>query len=134
MGAVVTTSDVAAALRPGLHGSTFGGSPLACAAALAVLDVIEMEDLVSQSREKGRWLLEQLQVLPSTRVRDVRGRGLMIGIELRSRATPYLQRLQGEHGVLALPAGPNVIRLLPPLTIEWEALEQVAGALRQVFD
>ncbi len=133
MAAVVVNERVASALRPGHHGSTFGGNPLACAAALAVLDIIEEEDLVTQAREKGAYLREHLQRLSSPRVREVRGLGLMIGVELRERATPYLRRLQEEHQVLALPAGANVIRLLPPLVITKEELDRVIAALAAVL-
>jgi len=134
MGAVITTERVASALRPGHHGTTFGGNPLACAAGLAVLDIIESENLPAQAREKGSWLLEVLQGLVHPRVRDIRGLGLMIGIELRERVTPYLRRLQEDYRVLALPAGPTVIRLLPPLTITWEELHTVVDALFRVLN
>lgn len=134
MAAVVTNARVAAALRPGHHGSTFGGNPLACAAALAVLDILEGEGLVRQAAEKGAWLLARLRDLASPLVREVRGLGLMVGVELRVRATPYLRRLQEEHGILALPAGPTVIRLLPPLVISYNELGQVVGALQRVLE
>ncbi len=133
MGAVITNERVASILRPGHHGSTFGGNPLACAAALAVLHIIQSENLVERAREKSQWLFEQLARLPSQRVREVRGMGLMVGIELRERATPYLQRLQEEHHILALPAGPNVIRLLPPLVITGKELARVVDALYKVL-
>ncbi len=134
MGAVVTTDTVAQALKPGHHGSTFGGNPLACVAGLAVLDILETENLIPQAREKGAWVKEWLRGLTHPRVRDVRGMGLMIGIELRERVTPYLKRLQEVHHVLALPAGPTVIRLLPPLVIEWEELHTVVEALLHVLN
>ncbi len=134
MAAVVTNARVGAALRPGHHGSTFGGNPLACAAALAVLDIIEGEGLVQQAQEKGEWLLARLRNLSSPLVREVRGLGLMVGVELRVRATPYLRRLQEEHGILALPAGPTVIRLLPPLVISYDELAQVVDALHRVLE
>ena len=133
MGAIVTHSGVAHHIKPGHHGSTFGGNPLACAAGLAVLDILEEEDLVQKARVDGERLLQALRALPSPRIREVRGMGLMVGIELRERVTPYLRRLQEEHRVLALPAGPNVIRLLPPLNIKEEELDRVVDALRQVL-
>ncbi len=129
MAAVVTNERVAGSLRPGMHGTTFGGNPLACAAALAVLDIIEEEHLVERAREKGQWLMAELGNLPAAVVREVRGMGLMVGIELRTRATPYLRKLQEEHHVLALPAGPTVIRLLPPLTISHDELRRIVDAL-----
>ncbi len=133
MAATVVTERVAQALKPGHHGSTFGGNPLACAAGLAVLDILQEEDLVTQARAKGEYLLTKLRNLTSPRVREVRGLGLMVGIELRERVTPYLRRLQEEHHVLALPAGPNVIRLLPPLIISYAQLDAVVHAIQEVL-
>ena len=133
MGAVVVNARVAQAVKPGHHGSTFGGNPLACAAALAVLDIIEKDGLVEAARQKGTWLLQHLQRIEHPRVREVRGLGLMVGIELRERATPYLRALQEKHRVLALPAGPNVIRLLPPLVISQDELATVVQALDAVL-
>jgi acetylornithine/LysW-gamma-L-lysine aminotransferase len=131
MGAVAIGPRVGT-IGAGLHGSTFGGNPLACAAARATLHVIQAERLAEQAAEKGQWLRNQLHTLPTRRIREVRGVGLMIGVDLRERAAPYLQRLQ-EHGVLALPAGPTVIRLLPPLVISTSQLEQVVQALGEVL-
>jgi acetylornithine/LysW-gamma-L-lysine aminotransferase len=119
-------------LKPGLHGSTFGGNPLACAAARATLQVLHREQLATQAATNGIWLMEQLQALPSERIREVRGLGLMIGIELRERAAPYIQKMQ-EHGVLVLPAGPTVIRLLPPLVISESELATVVQVLCEVL-
>ena len=118
----------------GLQGSTFGGNPLACAAAIAVLDELTERRLPERAARLGTHLLEQLQALAATSsiIREVRGLGLMVGIELRERAQPYLKAL-AERGVLALTAGNNVIRLVPPLVIEEEQLEQVAAALAEVL-
>lgn len=121
-------------IPPGLHGSTFGGNPLACAAASAVLDELTERRLPERAARLGAHLLEQLQALAATSsiIREVRGLGLMIGIELRERAQPALKAL-AERGVLALTAGNNVIRLVPPLVIEEAQLEQVAAALAEVL-
>lgn len=131
MGAVALGARVASP-GAGTHGSTFGGNPLACAAARATLAVLQQEALPEQADEKGAWLIEQLRGLPHRRIREVRGLGLMIGIELRERASRYIQALQ-DRGVLALPAGPTVIRLLPPLVISHSELEQVVSALDEVL-
>jgi len=128
----VMLGDRVVNLHPGVHGSTFGGNPLACAAALATLEVLEKEDLPRQAAEKGDYLLEQLHSLDASPIRQVRGLGLMVGIELRTKAQPYLEALI-EQGVLALPAGPTVIRLLPPLNIQVETLDDVVAALRHVL-
>ena len=115
------------------HGSTFGGNPLACAAGIATLTTIRDEELVERARDNGDWLLKQLSELQLKAVREVRGRGLMIGLELRGRVTPVLKALQ-EGGVLALPAGLNVLRLLPPLTINREQLQFLVNAIAEVLD
>jgi acetylornithine/LysW-gamma-L-lysine aminotransferase len=119
---------------PGSHGSTFGGGPLACAAAVATLEELVERRLPERAAELGSYLLTRLRpaAARSHVVRDVRGLGLMIGIELRERAQPYLERL-AERGVLALTAGPSVIRLLPPLVIEREQIDAVAAALEEVL-
>jgi len=116
-------------LAPGLHGSTFGGNPLVCAAALAALGVLESEDLPGQAAQKGAYLLERLRELRSPLIREVRGLGLMVGVELKSRVAPYLGTMQ-ERGVLAFAAGLTVIRLLPPLVITQAELDTVVEALR----
>jgi acetylornithine/LysW-gamma-L-lysine aminotransferase len=121
-------------IPPGLHSSTFGGNPLACAAAIATLDELIERHLPERAALLGARLLERLQMLAATSrvVREVRGLGLMLGIELRERAQPYLKTL-AERGVLTLTAGQNVIRLVPPLVIEDTQIAQVAEALEEVL-
>jgi LysW-gamma-L-lysine/LysW-L-ornithine aminotransferase len=121
-------------LPAGAHGSTFGGNPLACAAALATLDELVERDLPALAAERGAQLRQRLDGIAarSPRVREVRGLGLMLGIEVRERVQPLLQRLAA-LGVLALQAGPYVIRLLPPLVISPEEVEMVATALEEVL-
>ena len=125
-------------LPPGVHGSTFGGNPLACAAALAAIDVLEQEGLPERAASLGAWFLEQLKTIQSPLIRDVRGLGLMVGIELKQKVTPYLQALMAlgdgaRPGILALPAGLTVLRFLPPLVIEKDDLAQVVEAVRDVL-
>lgn len=131
MGAVLIGDNVGA-LTPGIHGSTFGGNPLACAAGLAALRVQKEEKLPERAATLGANLLEQLQKIDSPLIREVRGLGLMIGIELKQKSASYIKALT-EHQILALPAGMNVIRLLPPLVIEQEQLDQVISALNEVL-
>src|SRR6266705_4180376 len=116
----------------GIHGSSFGGNPLACAAALATLDILEREALPERAAALGSLALDRLRKLRTPLIREVRGRGLLLGIELSRRVQPYLEAL-GECGVLALPAGPNVIRLLPPLVISEEQLERVLDVVEEVL-
>lgn len=119
-------------LAPGLHGTTFGGNPLCCAAAVAAIDVMTSENLPGQSREKGAYLVEKLRAIDAPVIREVRGLGLMIGIELKQKTAPYLRALQ-ERRIIALNAGLTVIRLLPPLVIPYEQLDQVAAALADIL-
>ncbi|MCA9919924.1 MAG: aminotransferase class III-fold pyridoxal phosphate-dependent enzyme, partial [Anaerolineales bacterium] len=119
-------------LAPGLHGSTFGGNPLACAAATAVLNIFQQTDLATRAAELGAQFRSKISALNLPIVREVRGLGLMTGIELRQRAMPYVQALSDE-GIIALTAGSTVIRLLPPLTITAEELDQVVTALEHVL-
>ncbi len=119
-------------LPPGSHGTTFGGNPVVCAAARVVLRVLQEEDLPRQAAEKGAWLLERLRGLESSRIREVRGMGLLVGIELKERVQPYLAALI-ERGVLALPAGATVLRLLPPLIISYDDLETVVSHIKEML-
>ena len=131
MGAVLF-GDSVKNLAPGLHGSTFGGNPLACAAAVAALTAIEEEDLPGQAAAKGAYLMEALHSIESPLIREVRGVGLMVGIELKQKVVPYLQALQ-ERRIIALNAGLTTLRLLPPLVITREQLDRVVAALNEVL-
>jgi acetylornithine/LysW-gamma-L-lysine aminotransferase len=130
MGAVLCSDRIR--IPSGSHGTTFGGNPLCCAAALATLNYILSEDLPQKAAEKGRYLGERLALLESSRIREIRRLGLMVGIDLREKVKPYLDKLQ-EAGVLALPAGPTVLRLLPPLTIGIAELDEVVASIRQIL-
>ena len=111
------------------HSTTFGGNPLACAAAVATLDEHLRLGLASAAAERGRQLHQGLASIESPKVREVRGLGLIQGIELKENAGSTLKRLQ-EHGVLALGAGPTVVRYLPPLVISAAQIDAVIEATR----
>lgn len=130
MGAVLCTDTVNAPVKS--HSSTFGGNPTACAAALASIQVIEKEELVERAKTLGAYFLEQLQAMQMKKVREIRGLGLMLGIELKEKAGPYVQQFM-EEGVLVLLAGATVIRLLPPLVITREEIDRVLNAFREIF-
>lgn len=119
-------------LPPQVHGATFGGYPLACAASLAAINFIQSNHLPEHAAEVGSWFKEQLCRIRSPLIREVRGLGLMVGIELKQKVTPYLQALM-ELGVMALPAGLTVMRFLPPLVITQEDLARVTAAVQQVL-
>jgi len=132
MGAVVWR-EALGRLPAGVHGSTFGGNPLACAASRAVLRVLADEDLPARAARLGQQFMADLRALDSPLIREVRGRGLMVGVELRRRVTPFLRALM-DRGVLALPAGSTVLRLLPPLVIEEAELAEVVQAVGQALN
>jgi acetylornithine/LysW-gamma-L-lysine aminotransferase len=131
MGAVLIGPNVRN-LTTGVHGSTFGGNPLSCAAALAALEIIEEEDLTRQALVKGAYLIDKLHQIESPLIREVRGMGLMIGIELKQKAAPYLKALQ-ERRIIALHAGMTVIRLLPPLVISYQQIDHLVDVLTEVL-
>jgi LysW-gamma-L-lysine/LysW-L-ornithine aminotransferase len=135
MGAIAYGDPVQAALFPGAHGSTFGGNPLACAAGLAALEVYHAEGLIDRSAHLGEFLLQELAeaLHDRTIVREIRGLGLMIAIELREKVGPYLKALMESHRVIALPAGPNVLRLLPPLIINEQEIGLGVRAIADVL-
>ena len=128
IGATLATEDVERAFQ-GSHNSTFGGNPLACAAATAAIEYTVRERLWERADHLGTIGVEKLRGLEAPSVREVRGLGLMIGIELRGKAAPVLQALQ-EEGVLAIGGGSSVVRLLPPLVIpedQWSSALDVLG-------
>ncbi len=131
MGAVLIGHKVKN-LTPGVHGSTFGGNPLACAAAVAALNVIEEENLPRQALVKGAYLRDKLRQLGLPNVREVRGLGLMTGIEMKQKVAPYIRELQ-ERRIIALNAGMTVIRLLPPLVITYKQIDHLVAVLAEVL-
>ena len=124
---------IAPHLKPwhGMLGTTFGGNPLACAAALAVIEVIEKEELIANAATLGEYLMDELRKLPG--VSEVRGRGLMIGIELPTEKADLRQRLLYEKGVFTGEAKPNVIRLLPSLALTREEADHFLEAFKALI-
>lgn len=131
MGATLCRDWIAEDAGP--HGSTFSGGPVVCAAANATLEVLVEEDLPARAAEMGDYLQTELAAAVGDDVREIRGRGLMVGIEVKRGANRLLPTLAMEHGVLALPAGRSVLRLLPPLTVEREHCDAVVEALAEVI-
>ena len=128
VGATLLNSDFN--VGPGMHGTTFGGNPLACAAALAAIDIYQSENLAQRAAEFGEYFETRLRQKELSQVRAIRRLGLMIGIELKHKAQEKLAMLL-EHRIVALPAGANVIRMLPPLVIEKEQLDRVIEVLHE---
>ena len=133
IGALLMTDEVAAAMPKGGHGTTFGGSPLACAAGLAVLRELKEKDLLAHVREVGDHFRSGIQALGSGSVTAVRGRGLLIGVELDRPAAPVIAAL-GRLGVLTINAGSNVIRFLPPLIITKDQADEVVALLGKALE
>jgi acetylornithine/LysW-gamma-L-lysine aminotransferase len=134
--AAMVTKQEFCDLEKGSHGSTFGGSPICCAASLAVLDVLVQEKLPEKAEVLGKHAVDRLRSFASTPkgsvIREVRGKGLMIGIELKKKAGAYLDAIM-QKGAIALPAGTTVIRLLPPLVITKEQLDKGLTIIEEVL-
>jgi acetylornithine/LysW-gamma-L-lysine aminotransferase len=120
------------AMQKGIHGSTFGGNPIACAAANATINYIKKENLPGYAKEMGNYFKSRLNDLPSQTIREVRGLGLMLAIELKTKNTPYLNKLL-ENGIAPLPGGTTVIRFLPPLVVEREDIDKTLSILESVL-
>lgn len=130
--AVIANDDILGVLNPGSHGSTFGGNPLACAVAIAALNVIEQEQLVNRSLALGDYLHEQLATIQHPSIEQVRGKGLLIGIQLDRAARPFCEALMAQ-GVLCKETHDTVIRFAPPLTITREELDWAIEKIKVVF-
>lgn len=130
--AMLASREIMSVYKPGDHGSTFGGNPLGCAVARTALRVLVEEKMVERSAELGAYFLERLGSLRSSAIKEVRGRGLWIGVELHSLARPYCEALK-EQGILCKETHDRVIRLAPPLVITREeidwAFERIAKVL-----
>lgn len=131
--AVLASKEVLGVFHPGDHGSTFGGNPLGCAVARAALKVLVDEKLVERSAENGAYFLEKLKEIKSPDIKEVRGVGLWIGVELHSKARPYCEALK-ELGILCKETHDHVIRIAPPLVITREEIDWAAARIRQVLE
>ncbi|AYA75769.1 ornithine--oxo-acid transaminase [Bacillus sp. Y1] len=129
---VVANSDVLGVFNPGSHGSTFGGNPLACAVSLAALEVIEEENLAERSLELGEYFLNQLKTINNPKIKEIRGKGLFIGVELTEAARPYCEQLK-EAGLLCKETHETVIRFAPPLIITKEEIDWAFEKIQNVL-
>lgn len=132
LGAVLLTEAVAATLRPGDHGSTFGGNPIVCRAARVVLERVSEPAFLARVDALGERLRTGLRSLARPSVREVRGLGLMVGVELACEVKPVVEEGY-RRGVLLLGAGPRVLRLLPPLVIGEAEVERLLETLREIL-
>jgi predicted acetylornithine/succinylornithine family transaminase len=133
MGAVLLREHVAATLKPGDHGTTFGGGPLVASVALAVLRRVADAKFLERVVVAGRRLETGLRALPRERVRDVRGAGLMLGVELADRPATEVVAAALERGLLVTTAGERVLRLLPPLIVSDDEIDEALATLREVL-
>lgn len=130
--AVAADAEILGVFEPGSHGSTFGGNPLACAVACAALDVLIDEKLADRSQELGAYFKEQLKQIQHPDIKEVRGRGLFIGLELHGKARPYCEKLK-DLGLLCKETHETTIRFAPPLVISKEDLDWAISQIKKVF-
>ena len=135
IGAMLAKSEIAASLTPGSHGSTFGGNPVACAAALAVLDALEKEGVLENATAIGDYLLKELRAMAkgNDRIVEVRGQGMIIGIVLKDEARPAVDACLKERLLVNATAG-NVLRLLPPLNLTRDEADQGLAIIRRALE
>lgn len=129
---VAADEDILGVFNPGSHGSTFGGNPMACAVSIAALEVLEDEHLADKAQELGEYFKGELKKIDNKEIKEVRGRGLFIGVELHGEARPYCEKLK-ELGLLCKETHDTVIRFAPPLVITKEDLDWALGKIREVF-
>ena len=129
---VVANKDILGVFNPGSHGSTFGGNPMACAVSIASLEVLQDEKLADKSLELGNYFMDQLKKITHPSIKEVRGRGLFIGVELTEAARPYCEKLK-ELGLLCKETHETVIRFAPPLIITKEELDWALEKIKKVF-
>lgn len=130
---VLANKDILGVFEPGSHGSTFGGNPMACAVSIASLEVLEDENLAANSLELGNYFMQELKKIKHPSIKEVRGRGLFIGVELTEAARPYCESLK-ELGLLCKETHDTVIRFAPPLVITKEEIDWALEKIKEVFN
>lgn len=130
IGGIAAKEELAKVLTPGTHGTTFGGNPLVTASAYTTINIMKEEKLVDNSRDTGAYLKQQLSSVKSDEITDVRGRGLIIGVEMKTKANDF-RKYCLENGVLVNVCHGNTVRLIPPLIIGKEHCDKVVGLLKE---
>jgi len=133
VGAILSNEKVSSAIDFGDHGTTFGGNPLVCAAALATLNVIKEENLVEEAKEKGEWFGKKIRQLNEDSIVEIRGKGLMIGIEFDFETKPLVMEML-KMGVIANATSNNVLRIVPPLNISYEDLQSIIDVILKAIE
>ena len=129
---VAADEEILGVFNPGSHGSTFGGNPLACAVSIASLEVLEEEKLAERSLELGRYFMNELKKIDNPKIKEIRGRGLFIGVELTEEARPYCEKLK-EQQLLCKETHDTVIRFAPPLVITEKELDWAIKRIKNVL-
>lgn len=130
--AVAANQDILGVFEPGSHGSTFGGNPLACAVAVKALEILERDGYAGMSAEKGAYFMAKLRQINNDEIIDIRGKGLLIGVEFSVDATPYVKKLIAA-GVLAKETHQHIIRFAPPIIISYQQIDEAAAIIAGVF-
>ena len=131
--AVLASKKILGVYKPGDHGSTFGGNPLGCAVARTALRVLVQEKMIERSAELGAYFLDRLKTLRAPHLREVRGKGLWIGIEMQVPARPYCEALK-DQGMLCKETHDRVIRIAPPLVITHDEVDWAFERIRKVIE
>ena len=130
--AFLANDEIMGVFKPGDHGSTFGGNPLGAAIGLASLKVLVEEKLPERANELGNWFMGELRKIKAPHIKDVRGRGLLIGVELTGPARPWCEAL-ADRGILCKETHDHVVRFAPPLTVSKQDLEWAMQQVREVL-
>jgi len=130
--AVVANEDILGVFTPGSHGSTFGGNPLACAVALKAMEILQRDNYPQMAKEKGEYFMSKLREIKNPKIVDVRGRGLLIGVEFNCDAAPYVKKLIA-GGVLAKETHETTIRFAPPVVITKEQIDEAIEVIKKAF-
>lgn len=131
--AVLSSKNILGVFKPGEHGSTFGGSPMAASIAMAALDVIVDEKLAENSKNMGEYLLGELRKIENNKIKEARGRGLLIAMELNEPARKYCEKLFKDYGILVKETHENTIRIAPPLIIKKDEVDIIIEGFKAVF-
>lgn len=130
--AIAANKDILEVYEPGSHGSTFGGNPLACAVAIKAMDILVRDNYAEMAADKGKYFMSKLIEIKNDKIVDIRGKGLLIGVEFSINAAPYVKKLI-EGGVLAKETHDKTIRFAPPLTISYEELDKALVIIANAF-
>ncbi len=130
--AIAANNDILGVFEPGSHGSTFGGNPLACAVAMKSLEILKRDNYPQMAAEKGEYFINKLKAIKNDEIVDIRGKGLLIGVEFKNDAAPYVKKLIAA-GVLAKETHECTIRFAPPVTISYEEMDEALEIIEQIF-